>query len=322
MILSVIIPIYNTPIDILKRCIDTISKIINIKYEIILVNDGSNEKLTRKYNELCNKYIKVYNKKNGGVSSARNYGIGKAKGKYILFVDSDDVIIPKNIDYQLLKENYDIIFYNLSMNKNDTIIDIKEITNHKSGEIYYIDVLKDFVSNEKFYSPVAKLINREFLQKNNIKFNTSMINGEDAIFNLDMLLNKPKMYYKNISIYLYYYSLSNYEKRIEKSFDNIISDYLYKFNRKKEVIIKNSFSSDIIKKIENSAVKQVFKMSMICSKLKKNKKNEMCNYIKEFSIMYNNLTFINKIKYTIIRKKMWLFVSFASKARTLYQKIK
>lgn len=91
---SIIVPVYNTE-EYLEKCIDSIIKQTYEDYEIILVNDGSTDNSKKIINEYKNKYsdkIKVINKKNGGLSSARNKGVSKATGEYILFVDSDDYI--------------------------------------------------------------------------------------------------------------------------------------------------------------------------------------------------------------------------------------
>lgn len=92
-LISVIIPVYNIK-EYLERCVNSIISQTFKNLEIILVDDGS----TDGSDELCDKMaikdsrIVVYHKKNGGLSDARNYGIERAKGKYISFVDSDDWI--------------------------------------------------------------------------------------------------------------------------------------------------------------------------------------------------------------------------------------
>ena len=91
--LSIIVPIYNVE-KYLSRCIESILNQTFKDFELILVNDGS----TDNCKEICEKYkrmdsrIIVANKKNGGLSSARNLGIDISKGDYIGFVDSDDFI--------------------------------------------------------------------------------------------------------------------------------------------------------------------------------------------------------------------------------------
>ncbi|WP_370407735.1 glycosyltransferase [Tenacibaculum dicentrarchi] len=108
MFLSIIIPVYNTPIKFLKECLDSLKLIpSSITSEIIIVNDGSkSEKILNYLSNLDeNKYCLIH-KKNGGPGSARNVGIKKAKGEYIFPLDADDIL---NDDFSLfvsyLKEN-------------------------------------------------------------------------------------------------------------------------------------------------------------------------------------------------------------------------
>ncbi|MEG2898607.1 MAG: glycosyltransferase, partial [Eubacterium sp.] len=92
-LISLIIPIYNSE-KFLDRCIQSIINQTYKNIEIILVNDGSIDQSL----EICQLYKKrdnrivIINKKNGGVGSARNIGLQKAKGDYIGFIDSDDYI--------------------------------------------------------------------------------------------------------------------------------------------------------------------------------------------------------------------------------------
>ena len=91
--ISVIVPIYNVE-KYLEKCIESILAQTYTDYELILVNDGSTDGCY----EICQKFskrdvrIKLINKPNGGLSSARNVGIDNSKGDYITFVDSDDYI--------------------------------------------------------------------------------------------------------------------------------------------------------------------------------------------------------------------------------------
>jgi glycosyltransferase involved in cell wall biosynthesis len=96
--LSIIIPYYKT-LDLTKQLLDTLKPQLNDNVEVILIDDGCNEK------ELDNYNIKVIHKENGGVSKARNTGIDNAKGKYIAFIDSDDMIKPNYVEKILNKIN-------------------------------------------------------------------------------------------------------------------------------------------------------------------------------------------------------------------------
>ena len=93
MFLSVIIPVYNAE-KYLCKCIESLLSQTYTNLEIILVDDGSKDdslSICREY-EKADSRVKCFHKENGGLSSARNYGLDRATGEYITFVDSDDVI--------------------------------------------------------------------------------------------------------------------------------------------------------------------------------------------------------------------------------------
>lgn len=98
--ISIVVPIYNVE-TYLKECIDSILNQTYSNIEVILVDDGS----TDNSGKMCDQYkmqdnrICVLHKENGGLSDARNVGINQAKGKYIAFVDSDDVVADDMIEY-------------------------------------------------------------------------------------------------------------------------------------------------------------------------------------------------------------------------------
>lgn len=91
--ISIIMPCYNNE----KYVKHSIESVLNQKYdlnkiELILINDGSTDNTIEILNSYKNSNIKVIDKKNEGVSSTRNRGINEANGKYILFLDADDMI--------------------------------------------------------------------------------------------------------------------------------------------------------------------------------------------------------------------------------------
>ena len=94
MTFSIIVPIYNVE-KYLVACLDSILRQTFKDYELILINDGSTDeslKICRTYLNK-DKRIKLIDKSNGGLSSARNAGISKAEGDFILFIDSDDLYL-------------------------------------------------------------------------------------------------------------------------------------------------------------------------------------------------------------------------------------
>lgn len=149
--ISIIIPVYNSEIY-LEKCIESILNQTFKDFELILVNDGSKD---NSY-EICEHYhkqdsrIKVINKVNGGVSSARNAGLNVANGKYIGFIDSDDYIHP---------QMYEILYNKLINTKSDiAICDYKKV--------YLKDNIETILFDEKIVSKnILKFSNIEALNQ-------------------------------------------------------------------------------------------------------------------------------------------------------------
>lgn len=174
-IISVIVPIYNVEKE-LPRCIDSIIRQTYPYLEIILVNDGSVDNSAI----ICQKYAKedvriiLINKKNGGLSDARNVGLRKAHGQYIMYVDSDDYL-ELNACEKLLEgiqnEQVDFVVGAIKEIRNQSI----SFQRHKNVEPYKIYSAKDFMiasirKNEWFAPAVLNLYRRDFLIDNELYF--------------------------------------------------------------------------------------------------------------------------------------------------------
>lgn len=153
-LISIIVPIYKVE-QYLDKCIQSIINQTYKNLQIILVDDGSPDKCGK----ICDEYalkdnrIEVIHKINGGLSDARNVGIGRAKGKYIGFVDSDDYIEKDMYEnmYNLLEErNADVCicnFYNVIENNN-----IIKNPNNGIQEYNKIDILKEILLDKQIQS--------------------------------------------------------------------------------------------------------------------------------------------------------------------------
>lgn len=115
---SVIVPVYNVE-KYLSQCVKSILSQTYKNFELLLIDDGS----TDNSGIICDKFagqdgrITVFHRENAGVSAARNYGLGKAKGSYVLFVDSDDMIAPDLLEcalYVFSQTQSDIVEYQYS----------------------------------------------------------------------------------------------------------------------------------------------------------------------------------------------------------------
>ena len=113
MKVSVIVPVYGTEKH-LKKCLDSLIAQTLKEIEILVINDGSPDNSQEIINEYTNRYSQIHGflKENGGLSDTRNYGIMKAKGEYVVFVDSDDYIEPdmcETMYEQAVRESLDIV---------------------------------------------------------------------------------------------------------------------------------------------------------------------------------------------------------------------
>lgn len=221
-LVSIIVPIYNVE-QYLDRCI---TSLVNQSYqniEIILVNDGSTDNSLT----ICQKYsndarVFIYNKKNSGVSDTRNYGVKKARGKYVLFVDSDDWIELDMCEKMLEvahDKDLDIVFCSYIKSYSDKEV-CKYIIASEKEIIYYDEkdtkdkVLRriiglygnDLAHPEHMDSLVTvwgKLYKKEIIK--DIAFvDTKMIGNEDALYNIAAFNNAQKTAYMNECYYHYW----------------------------------------------------------------------------------------------------------------------
>tara|TARA_Y100001980_G_C14555410_1_gene343849 strand:+ start:5900 stop:6868 length:969 start_codon:yes stop_codon:yes gene_type:complete len=193
--LSIIIPIYNTE-HFLPECIESCLKLESTfnDFEIILVDDGSTDKSL----SICNYYkniypnIKVLSQENQKQGAARNNGLNIAKGKYIWFVDSDDLIQTEGF-LKLLKELkkgvYDILCFNgKEIDENGDFL--KDFNRFDKNSINCKFSLISSKSNYHSCAPLY-LLKKSFLEKNNLKFLPNIF-FEDTEFLIRVFDSAPK----------------------------------------------------------------------------------------------------------------------------------
>ena len=212
---SVIIPFYNNTENELERSIKSVNKQKYENVEIILVDDAS----TRKYKNL-NEIIKKYNikyiklEKNSGPAKARNIGIQNATGKYVAFLDADDEFCENKLHIQIKEMLINKVnISHTSYFAVDTNRDKKYIN---SADIQVLN-LKDALKSCRIATPTI-IIDREFLIKNNLKYNVNMKIGEDTCFWLSILKLTNILGIDNglTNVYIDDNSAAyNYEKQVE-----------------------------------------------------------------------------------------------------------
>lgn len=190
MLFSIIIPTYNRASLILDT-IRSVQNQIYSEFEIIIVDDGSTDNTEEIINNLNDNRIKYYKKKNEERGAARNYGVEKAKGEYINFVDSDDILYENHLlSAKNIIEKYtpDIFFFNY------------DILNTKYGK-HKSNILPQNINIEKkllkgnFISMNSIFLKKEILAKNKFIEDPKFIGGEDWIMWLKLSVRFKIKYY-------------------------------------------------------------------------------------------------------------------------------
>lgn len=208
-ILSIVIPVYNVE-KLLEKCLKSIIEQKSSEIEIILVDDGSKDSSGKICDEYAKKYdyIKSFHKENGGASDARNFGIEKAIGKYIWFVDSDDYIDDGCIEKFInIINNYKsdvIVIQSKVVEENKSIRDECNYT-IKPGEYTSEEFMIALKENPKsvIFCPQCYMISKEFIKKNKLYFYKGIIH-EDELWIPQLLIYADKIYYSGLNIYYHY----------------------------------------------------------------------------------------------------------------------
>ncbi len=223
MKVSIIVPVYNVE-EYLRKCLDSLVNQTYQNIEIIIVNDGTkdnSQSIIDEYKKKFSKLINSYMKENGGLASARNYGIDKATGEYIMFVDSDDYIDTNMVEKLVRtasKKYSDIVVSNFYRVEDDKTIEVKTFG------IISDNVYKNYILNCS--GACWQLIKKELFTKNNLRFLEKHFYEDIAV------IPALGMYAKKIDYiedYLYYYvirsgSIMNqvkYKKSFEDIFDSL-----------------------------------------------------------------------------------------------------
>lgn len=181
-LISVIIPVYKVESRI-EKCLDCVLCQTYNNWECLLIDDGSPDQS----GTICDKYaekdkrFKVFHKKNGGASSARNYGLERAKGDWVAFIDSDDAVLP---DYLLHLQS--------GIAGDDSIVISNYNPKYPTGKSRTLEggnFVKDYIESHisALSGPYGKLYNLTLIKNEKLLFPPNINMGEDAIFVLRYL---------------------------------------------------------------------------------------------------------------------------------------
>lgn len=241
--ISVIVPIYNKE-KYINNLLKSIKEQTYENFELILVNDGSNDKSIEIAEENLKKSqlkYRIINKENGGQSTARNKGIKEAEGKWIVMLDADDTIQKdylKILFESVKKCEADVAICDIRMVNDCNIFGESERTHmleSKDGKEFF----KDFILHRISIGPPSLMIKKDLLDEYNIKFNEKSKYSEEFIFITDLLYNANKVVH--VKEELYNYCLRSGSVSTGANIEKIINGYkqIEKYSKKYKDNINN-----------------------------------------------------------------------------------
>lgn len=216
--ISIIVPVYNTE-KYIADCIESILKQTEEDFELLLIDDGSKDQS----GEICDRYatkdkrINVIHKQNGGVSSARNLGLDKAKGEMIFFIDSDDTVGPDYLKNLEILSDEEFVQSGVKVLENDYL----------KAEMSHEDIFEDF---NRFWMesrqqwPSMCCLSRKVIEANHLRFDTNLKMGEDGLFN-QIFISKCKKI-RRTTFNQYYYNSDNFESASHKFYKDRLEQQL------------------------------------------------------------------------------------------------
>ena len=325
---SVIIPVYNVE-KYINRCLKSILSQRYDDLEIIVIDNGSTDSSGSICDSYANEYanISVYHIENHGVGSARNFGLSKARGEFIYFVDSDDYLVGNLFaefedklvtDLDLLVFSYYNSFEQNMTERNRTK---KSLPYSGSYDKYsFTKIFKDLFLSDMLYTVWNKFYRRAFLIENNISFEKYEL-GEDVRFNLNVYRNVTKVYLSQESYYVYVIgrkgsAMSGYNpKRLQyqlqelKLVDSLLKDWHIDSSNLDNTVRSRILMSNIhnISKQKLPVIKKVKLVKEIC------KNKDMADFIR------NDSSLLNPLIKMLLKCRMYIVLIYLKKMQMILQ---
>lgn len=251
---SIIVPIYNTQKQYLSRCIESLLNQTIDKYEIILVDDGSNREC-KEFIDQYNKYdkITIIHKEHEGVCTARNTGIDVAKNEYIIFVDSDDYVetdMCEKVEKCIIENNRpDVLCFDAYLEYKNKLISNpmfqckNKIIFGTEKEDLLLGVISDQCKKHRNMFNTTdtvwgKAYKKEFIKNSNLYFNSKVFHSEDLLFNLYLFENAKTIIYCDINFYHYVQNdrslMHNFSEEFIENDEYVLSEikkFIKKYNK-------------------------------------------------------------------------------------------
>ena len=325
---SVIIPVYNVE-KYINRCLKSILSQHYNDLEIIVIDNGSTDRSGSICDIYANEYanFSVYHIENHGVGSARNFGLSKARGEFIYFVDSDDYLVGNLFaefedkltpDLDLLVFSYYNSFEQELTERNRTKKCLPYSGLYDKND--FIKIFTDLFLSDMLYTVWNKLYRREFLIENNISFEKYEL-GEDVRFNLDVYHKVNKVYLSQDSYYVYVIgrkgsAMSSYNpKRLQYQLqelelvDSLLKDWHIDSSNLDNTVKARILMSNIhnISKQKLPVIKKVKLVKEIC------KSKDMADFIR------NDSSILNPLVKMLLRCRMYIVLIYLKKMQMILQ---
>ena len=325
---SVIVPVYNVE-NYLPRCIDSLLAQNYVDLEILLIDNGSNDQS----GQICENYaaqfsnITAYHIPNKGVSSARNFGLSKAKGDFICFVDADDYLVgnlfsdvESQLDSQLdllVFSYYNSIEKNLSeINRSAKILP----TEGKKDKSDFIALFQKLCLTDMMYTVWNKIYRREFLEEHQIVFESYEL-GEDVRFNLNVYQHVNTVFLVKSAYYVYV--SGRVDSAMGQYNPNRMNYQLEELGKVDQLMTSwnihdDQFIDQIKARILMSNIQNISKQKMSLSK-KRHYVEVLCRNQEMIALLKKATSPLHPLVRRLLHFRMYLTVIFLKKLQTLIE---
>ena len=325
---SVIIPVYNVE-KYIDRCLKSVISQRYNDLEIIVIDNGSTDRSGSICDSYANEYanISVYHIENHGVGPARNFGLSKARGEFIYFVDSDDYLVGNLFaefedklapDLDLLVFSYYNSFEQELTERNRTKKSLPYSGSYDKND--FTTIFTELFLSDMLYTVWNKFYRREFLIENNISFEKYEL-GEDVRFNLNVYRNVNRVYLSQESYYVYVIgrkgsAMSGYNpKRLQyqlqelKLVDSLLKDWHINSSNLDNTVKARILMSNIhnISKQNLPVTKKVKLVKEIC------KSKDMADFIR------NDSSLLNPLIKMLLKCRMYIVLIYLKKMQMILQ---
>lgn len=221
--ISVIIPLYNKDMSIRQTLLSVLKQNYS-DFEVVIVDDGSTDNSASIVNTIAesDNRVNYYYKKNGGVSSARNYGVKKAKGEWVVFLDADDEMKPNNLCtlmHLLCKYNVNLAAANVTVMDANGVC--RENQLHLEKETCFSNYIKAIIKQQAIWGNGASIYKKSLLMEK--PYNENLSRYEDAEFELNILLNEKVAISPNVICIIH----SEFAQLSKVSNNNKCKDFIF-----------------------------------------------------------------------------------------------